>query len=305
MHSDSDSFISGLSHEGLIRVSGADSISFLQGQLSTDVEKITPSSSQFSSWSNAKGRVVTLFRVFRRGDDIYLSLPAGLLKTVMKKLSLYVLRSKVTLSDGSVLGRLGLVGTQAPERLRNAGISAPTEVNQVADAGGVRVLRLHGSVPRYAFYGEPTAVTALRQKLESAGTKPADEDAWALAKIQASEPMVYPETTERFVAPMLGLDELDGIDYKKGCYIGQEVIARAHYRGGVKRHLARAESRTTAPLKPGMDIHALGQDSPAAEVVDARMDAQGVWQMLMVLQDDFRDADLVHAVSGVAVKLVS
>ncbi|HEV2331623.1 MAG TPA: folate-binding protein [Gammaproteobacteria bacterium] len=290
-----------LSQEGLIRVSGADAVAFLQGQLSTDIEQLTPDWSQLSSWSNAKGRVVTLLRLFRHGDDIYLALPSGLLPMVLKKLGMYVLRSKVTLKDASGhLGRLGLWGQEAPALLGKLGLPAPLQVNAADHAGGITLVRCHGDTPRYALYGDADAIASLKGKLES---ESAAEDNWALAKILAGEATVYPETSEHFVAQMLDLDKLGGIDFKKGCYIGQEVIARAHYRGGVKRHMVRATSRSTVPMKPGTDIHARTQESPVAEVVDARLDASNTWQMLMVIQDDAREAQLVHAFSGAAVTL--
>ena len=305
MHPDSPTFLTDLSLDGLIRVSGADAVAFLQGQLSTDVERLTPETSQLSSWSNAKGRVVTLLRLFCRADDIYLSLPAALQAPVQKRLGMYVLRSRVKLEDASAtLARLGLWGPDAAASLHKAGIAPPAEINGATETQGVQVIRLHGELPRYLMVGAIEPMATLRKKLEVAGAHAGDETAWALAKIQAGEPTIYPETTEHFVAQMLDLDQLGAIDFKKGCYIGQEVIARAHYRGGVKRHLVRAASRSTVPLRPGADIHAADQDAPVAEVVDARLDASGTWQMLMVLQDEVRDARLVHAFSGAAVTLV-
>jgi folate-binding protein YgfZ len=293
-----------LSYKGLICASGPDTVAFLQGQLSTDIEKLTPAVSQLSSWNNAKGRVVALMRLFYRGDDIYMALPASLKSAVLKRLSMYVLRSKVKLTDaGDGISTLGLIGEGATALLTQADIPVPLRVNDVTRIEDIQTLRLHGSVPRYAIYGgaEALGMLKLRWELEAVA---GSEDLWSLHKIFAGEPTVFAETSEYFVAQMLGLEELGALDFKKGCYTGQEVIARAHYRGGVKRHLARAQSRTTVPLKPGTDIHAKGQDSPVAEVVDARLDSAGAWQMLLVIQDDFRQAELVHAASGAAVKLI-
>ena len=296
--------LTNLDGESLIRVSGVDAVPFLQGQLSTDVEKLTSATSQFSSWNNAKGRVVTLLRVFRRGEDVYLALPIGLKAAVQKRLSMYVLRSKVTLTDAGDLVGLGLSGENATSLLTQAGIQPPPTADSVTEAGGIQVVHLFGPTPRFALYGSSDAIAGLKKKLEATGTVQGNKEQWALHKILAGEPTVYSETSEHFVAQMLDLDTLGGIDFKKGCYTGQEVIARAHYRGGVKRHLARASSQTTVALKPGADIHALGQDSPVAEVVDARLDVHSLWQMLLVVQDDFRDKDLVHAASGAAVNIL-
>jgi hypothetical protein len=292
-----------LSYKGLIRASGADVVTFLQGQLSTDIEKLGTDTSQLSSWNNAKGRVVSLIRLFRRGEDIYLALPGGLKGTVLKRLSLYVLRAKVTLTDaGSELGCLGLIGEDAPTLLVEAGIPVPAQMNGVTIAGAMQAVRLFGEVPRYVVYGPMDVLAPLKDRWTPL-TTPGTEDYWALHRILVGEPTVHPETSEHFVAQMLDLDKLGGIDFKKGCYIGQEVIARAHYRGGVKRHLVRAESRMSARLKPGTEIHAKDLDSPVAEVVDARLDDAGICQMLLVIQDDAREMDLVHAASGAAVKL--
>jgi folate-binding protein YgfZ len=295
-----------LSYKGLIRASGADAVAFLQGQLSTDVEKLTATTTQLTSWNTAKGRVVTLIRLFRRGEDIYLAMPAGLKALVLKRLSMYVLRSKVTLTDaGSELGCLGLTGEDASTLLAQADIPVPARINDVTTLETLQVLRLYGDdVPRYVLYGPEDKLAALKRRWVSA-TIPGTEDDWALRRILIGEPTVHPETSEHFVAQMLDLDKFEGIDFKKGCYIGQEIIARAHYRSGVKRHLVRAESSTASRIKPGTDLHAKGQDSPVAEVADARLDSQGLWQMLIVIQDDFREADLVHTDSGAAVKLVS
>jgi hypothetical protein len=297
-----DVILADLSHAGLIRVEGPDAVAFLQGQLSTDIEQLTPDVCQLSSWNNAKGRVVTLLHLFRLDDAIYLALPAALAAPVLKRLSTYVLRSKVKLADATdTLARFGVAGPGADTLLAATGLTVPAEAWAVTQHGGVEVIRLYGEMPRYTVKAKVDSLIGLWEKLESQGVRPADDDAWALAKILAGEPSVFQDTSEHFVAQMLDLDRLGAVDFKKGCYIGQEVIARSHYRGGVKRHLTRAESRSTVALRPGADIHAKGQDSPVAEVVDARLDAQGVWQMLMVLQDDARDADLVHAVSGAAV----
>lgn len=292
MPADSKPILVDLSYKGLIRVSGADAVPFLQGQLSTDIEKLTPEVSQLSSWSNAKGRVVAIMRMFRRDDDIYLALPASMKASVLKRLSMYVLRAKVTLADaGDEIASLALIGTEALALLAQAGIPVPERVNDLTSAGTLQAIRTYGE-PRYFIYGPTAELAGLKGRWESA-TTPGSEDAWALGKILAGEPTIYPETSEHFVAQMLGLEELGGIDFRKGCYTGQEVIARAHYRGGVKRHLARAQCETDLVLKPGMEIHGVEQDAPVAEIVDARHDDAGVWQMLVVIQDDFRGVPLV------------
>ena len=293
-----------LSHEGVIAIRGTDAAAFLQGQLSTDIEALTPTMSQFSSWSNAKGRVVTLLRLWQQDDTFYVTLPSQLLATVLKRLSLYVLRSKVTIIDaGSALDRSGLAGKEAPALLAKIDLPAPLSENTACSKDSMTVIRQFGATPRYAIYGPASTVTGLRESLEIFGVKSMGEDDWALLKILAGEPTVYPETSEHFVAQMLDLDKLGGIDFKKGCYIGQEIIARAHYRGGVKRHLVRGHSEKTVGLVPGSALHAEGQAQPVGEVVDARRDAQGIWQLLAVVQDESRNA-LLKDTSGSPIETI-
>lgn len=300
-----DAVLADISHAGLIRAEGADAVAFLQGQLSTDIEKLDGNNYQLSSWSNAKGRVVTLFHLFRQDDAIHMALPAPLLPAVLKRLSMYVLRSKVTLTDASDrLARFGLAGVDAKALLTKAGMDVPADVYGVTNQGELKVIRLHGEVPRYTVKGAIPALIALWEKLETLGAQPSGHDAWVLKRILAGEPSVHPDTTEHFVAQMIDLDKLGGIDFKKGCYIGQEVIARAHYRGAVKRHMHRAESAASVELRSGVEISAKGVESPVAEVVDARRDTKGIWQMLLVVQDDHQKGELVHAASGAAVTLL-
>ena len=299
-----DALLSDLSHAGLIRVEGIDAVEFLQGQLSTDIEKLTADTCQLSSWNNAKGRVTALLHLFWQDDAIHMALPGPLLAPVLKRLSMYVLRSKVTLKDASdTLARFGVAGTGAAALLAKVGIHVPASIYGVTNREGVQVIRLHGHVPRFTIKAPSPKLIALWEEVERLGTQPANEDAWALAKIQAGEPSIFPETSEHFVAQMLNLDALGAIDFKKGCYIGQEVIARSHYRGGVKRHMLRGQSTAKADLKPGMELNLEGGETPVAEIVDARRDAGGIWQMLLVVQDDHKDSGLVHAASGAAVTL--
>lgn len=290
---DQGAMLADLSHEGLLSVTGTDARSFLQGQLSTDVLALTPALSQLSSWSNAKGRVVTLLRLFEQDEALYMSLPQTLAATVLKKLSMYVLRAKVKLADaGDTLARFGFAGKHAPDLLAACGFAVPAEINAVCIKDSMHIIRLHGSLPRFTVHGEVQQLHALWTMLAEKGACPVGTDVWTLLRIQAGEPAVHPETSEHFVAQMLGLEELGAINFKKGCYIGQEVIARAHYRGAVKRHLHRAQCATATPISPGDPIHVHGTEQAVAEVADACRDADGLWQMLIVLQDEFGSTPL-------------
>jgi tRNA-modifying protein YgfZ len=282
-----------LSHEGLIAVDGVDSRAFLQGQLSTDIDTLTPDASQLSSWSSAKGRVVAVLRLLQYDDTLLLMLPHSLQAAVMKRLSMYVLRSKVKLSDASeALVHFGLAGDNAGRLLATADLPAPEKTNTAATRDGIHIVRLHGSTPRFLLAGSASALIPAWEALSTAGAIAANEERWAWHKIQAQEPTVYPETSEHFVAQMIGLEELGAIDFKKGCYIGQEIIARAHFRGAVKRHMLRAHCETTQSIAPGSMIQSVGSEQSVAEIVDASRNPAGGQDILIVIQDERRNDEL-------------
>ena len=277
----------------VIAVEGTDRRRFLQGQLSTNVLALAPAASQFSSWSNAKGRVTTTLRVLEGDACLLLVLPRVLAASVLQGLSGYVLRARARLTEVSdTLCQFGLAGEHAPNLLATCGLTVPAETNAVTEHQGLRLIRLHGGTPRYGVLGPNPELQSLWTNMLDHGARPAGSDAWTLLRILAGEPEVHPETTGHFVAQMLGLEELGAVHFNKGCYLGQEVIARAHYRGAVKRHLHRARCRSPEPLRPGMAIQAADHDQPGGEIADVGRDANGEWQMLLVLQDEFAAARL-------------
>lgn len=272
--------------EGLIEVSGPGRREFLQGQLSTDVRRLTPERSQFSSWNNSKGRVVAVVRIFERGESVLMVLSDSLLASMQAGLRLYILRSQVQIADASDrLARFGVTGNMAPQLLADCGCPAPEKSGDVTTVGTTQLIRLHGVLPRVAVHGEVTALTALWTRLRERGASPAGSDTWTRERIRAGEPCIHLETSGHFVAQMLGLEELDAVHFNKGCYLGQEVIARAHYRGTVKRHLRRGSCVTAETLSPGMEIQDSAHQAMVGEVVDAGRDRRGTWQLLAVLQD--------------------
>lgn len=298
--------VADLSHEGVIAVDGPDARTFLQGQLSTELNALTDRISQLSSWSTAKGRVVTVLRVIQRGDAILLLLPRALLPTVQKRLAMYVLRAKAKLSDASdELVRIGLSGERAVQQLESVQLPVPPDLNAVATEGNIQIIRLHGRLPRFLILGPAAALSRTWTQLTQAGVRPAGEEQWMLRKLLAGEPTIYPETSEHFVAQMIGLEELDAISFKKGCYIGQEIIARAHFRGAVKRHMVRTRSTSPDPIRPGMVIVSEINQQPVAEVVDARRQADDLYEMLIVIQDDHRHDTLRIQDSGSTLEMVA
>ncbi|HEY4215402.1 MAG TPA: hypothetical protein VGM84_28275 [Steroidobacteraceae bacterium] len=239
-----------LDHLGVLRAHGPDAIRFLQGQLSHDISKLGPRRSLLAGYHNPQGRAIALLRlVYVADDDVLAILPRELIPVVVSRLSKVVLRAKVKIADASsewtVSGHMEAPG-------HSAALAARVDSSP-------RVLVLEHS--------------------PGTGERPrGDRSVWHRLDIAAGLPQVYASTSEEFVAQMLNLDVLDGIAFDKGCYTGQEVIARAHYRGKVKRRLQRFV--TTTPLAPGTDGRLA--DGRAFKVVDAVALPDGRYEFLAV-----------------------
>jgi hypothetical protein len=254
-----------LAQLGLVEARGPDAAAFLQGQLSNDVRAVTPGHAQLSSYNSPKGRMLAVLHVLRHGDAFLLELHRGVLEAVLKRLKMYVLRSKVTLEPAD-RALFGLAGPGAAAVLGALGLPAPEAPLACAWAGDTGVLRRLGPAPRYTLLAPPAAGPALWERLAARAAAGTAQD-WQRLDIEAGVPTVYPQTQDRFVAQMCNLDDLGGISFDKGCYTGQEIIARVHYRGAVKRHM-EARRLDRPPPAPGERLD-------AGEVVDAVADGAG------------------------------
>lgn len=275
-----------LSHYGLIKVEGADSLNYLQGQLTNDVRQATTEHSQLSSHLSPKGRMLTVFRLFRRDEAYYLRMPAELLADALTRLKKYVLMSKVTLSDASeALLRIGISGPHAVAALAQELGQMPHEVNDVVQAKGLTVIRLAGPHPRVEVYGEADSVKALWQRLAPSVTA-AGASAWALLDIHAGIPNVFSGSVEAFVPQMLNMQLLDGVSFRKGCYTGQEVVARMQYLGKLKRRMYLAHVDGENQPQPGDELYCANSESGqgAGKVVDAQPSPVGGFDLLAVVQ---------------------
>ena len=225
-----NNIISDLSYLAIIEISGADAESFLNGQFTSNIEKLSEHQLQFSAWCNPKGQVKTTFYIYHHADNFYILLPEKLKISFLKQLSMYILRADVQLTDQSdSLTRLGLsleksdILNQLPDNLAVLPLAA-TETE------------LSSRQSRCIIVTDIEQADSIRNTLTE---KLADTDpsVWQLLDIQAGIPWLTPETSEKFLPQMLNLDLMEALDYQKGCYPGQEIIARLHYRGELKRSL--------------------------------------------------------------------
>ncbi len=288
----SGTVIADLSHYGLISATGEEARDFLQNQFGNDVNAVSDSEAQLSSYSNAKGRMLAIFHLFLRDGAYYLVLPADILDATLKRLRMFVLRSQVTLEDASdSLARFGLAGERAPELLQEVLDGRPERNWQVLQRDGLTVIRLPGDRPRFEIHGPAEKAIALWRRLARQAT-PVGADAWTWLNIRAGLPDLHPETVEAFVPQMANLEALDAISFKKGCYPGQEVVARMHYLGKLKRRMYLAHADTDSPPAPGTAIFAKGEEQATGKVVIASRAPDGGTDLLMVIRIESEDRPL-------------
>lgn len=256
-----------LSHLGLLQAEGGDAVTFLQGQVTNDVRLLDGSNSHYAGYCNPKGRMLALFLVFAHHDRLHLQLHGGLKEAVLKRLRMYVLRSKVVLTDASdTVIRLGIAGPESTALLERIFGNAPQTPHALLTLPEATLLRLPGPAPRYEVFCAPEQAPALWHQLKTTAT-PVGADAWEWLEIQTGIPDVTPSTVEAFVPQMLNLDLLGGINFKKGCYTGQEIVARTHYLGKVKRRTVLAHIPGDRRPLPGDPIHAADGTDPVGEIV--------------------------------------
>ncbi|MGH8457403.1 MAG: YgfZ/GcvT domain-containing protein [Stenotrophobium sp.] len=259
-----------------LHVSGADAEAFLQGQLSSDIRLLTAERAQISSFNSPKGRMLAVLHLFRHGDGVVMELERSLLEPVLKRLRMFVLRSKVMIENISdTLPALGIAGEAAADTLRSLGLSAPEKAldsRLCGNDGGV-VIRRFGETPRYSVHAAASTLAALQAQLLRCA-EPADTNAWRRLDILAGVPAVHPQTVDHFVAQMANLDLLGGISFDKGCYTGQEIVARLHYLGQLKRRMVVCRS-AARDIPPGTAVHDAGVAQAVGEVVQSAAEGEG------------------------------
>lgn len=278
------SILADLSHLSLLKLSGEDAVTFLQGQVTNDIKLLTGGNSQFAGYCNPKGRLLALFLAYAHEGNLYLQLDGRLAEAIAKRLRMYVLRSKVVVEDISAeTVRLGIAGKQAEQALGGLFAELPTAAHAlVANDNGV-LIRLPGPTPRFELIVDAARAEKIWDQLKSL-LKPVGMHAWEWLEIQAGIPDIQPGAQEEFVPQMVNLDALGGISYKKGCYTGQEIVARTHYLGKVKRRTQLAHLTGDAQPKPGDDVLIEGADGAVGKIVRSAPSSAGGYDVLAELR---------------------
>ena len=282
-----------LSHFGLLEFSGADAREFLHNQLSCDVNALEPWQAQYGSYNTPKGRMLASFLLWRTADAYYMQLPRSLCEPARKRLAMYVLRAGVKIADVSNdRALLGIAGPNAGSVLNGKIGAVPDSPMTMAMTENVVILKLDAT--RFLIVTPAADAERVRAALGNS-VEPAGQEAWDLLDIRAGIPFVLPETQEQFVPQMANLDLIGGVSFSKGCYPGQEIVARMHYLGKLKQRMYLAHIETKQTPRPGDKVFspALGEQA-AGTVVNAAPAPEGGYDALAVLQIESANAGDAH-----------
>ena len=278
-----DKTIYPIAHLTVLTISGKDAAKLLQGQITCNVNDVTGIKSSLGALCNPKGRAITTFLLIKTGDTFLMVLPEELLESVKKRLQMYILRSDVTLTDSS--DQLCLIGLCYP--------ATQTEPLFATTQNDLISVNLSATQNRQLVIAETDKAIALwSDRLGNQGFQPENSDQWRYLDILAGMPWLTTETSEEFIPQMLNLDILGGISFNKGCYTGQEIVARTHYLGKTKRAMFLAECDTPSTPLPNSIIiddgtgteHAVGSVLLAQRSHAEHENEESSCKLLIVLQ---------------------
>ncbi|MFT0516688.1 YgfZ/GcvT domain-containing protein [Pseudomonas faucium] len=282
-------FFSPLSHEGILAVRGSDAGKFLQGQLTCNINYLSLEHAGLGARCMVKGRMQSSFRILPEGNGYLLAMASDLLEAQLADLKKYAVFSKATLSDESAAWvRFGL--QQGDAALQALGLSVPASAGATVRHDGL--IAITASAGRVELWVPADNAARVRETLAATLPEGSLND-WLLGQIRAGIGQVMGPTRELFIPQMINLQAVDGVSFKKGCYTGQEIVARMQYLGKLKRRqyrLALAEQQVPAP---GAEIFSPTHGSSVGEVVLAASTGQGC-ELLAVLSADAVEDDNLH-----------
>ncbi len=281
-----------LGHLGVLQFSGEGAESFLQGQLSCDVAKVGLLSSVYGAYCSPKGRMLANFLLWREEVGFFMALSRDIAAAVQGNISKFVLRSKVKVSEASdTIVLAGAAGPQAEGALRGLFSELPKMPNEVFRQSSIgTVIRLKDG--RFVLASAPSTASALQRRLAGL-LQSVDARAWRWLDIRNGVPLISASTQDRLVPQMANFELIGGVSFDKGCYPGQEVIARTQHLGKLKRRMFLAN--VAAPAAAGDDLYSedLG-DQASGVVVNAEASPDGGHDLLAVVQTASRDGSTVH-----------
>ena len=282
-------FFCTLSHEGVLAVRGADAGKFLQGQLTCNLNYLSETQASLGARCTQKGRMQSSFRILLEGDGVVMAMATELLEPQLADLKKYAVFSKSKLTDESAAWvRFGLDHGDAA--LSSLGLQLPADTDSVVRLEGLIAIRV--SPDRAELWVAVDQADAIKGKL-SALLAEGSLNQWLLGQIRAGIGQVMPETRELFIPQMLNLQAVGGVSFKKGCYTGQEIVARMQYLGKLKRRLYRLTLDASELPAPGTPLFSPSHGSSIGEVVLAANGEQNI-ELLAVLQAEAAEGGDIH-----------
>lgn len=300
-----DTVLCDLSQYGLLLFAGDEAQAFLHAQLSSDVKKIHLAAAQYSSYCTAKGRMLANFLLWQSNEGFFAQLHAGLLESIQNRLTKFVLRSKVKISNVSDSPiRLGLAGVQAEALVKKHFGSLPPARLGVVREKAATLIRL--SPNRFEIIVPHQEAAKLWDALRTKA-KPAGSACWDWLNVRDGVPVVTAATQEQFVPQMANLELLGAVSFNKGCYPGQEIVARIQHLGLLKRRMYWAHVDIEASPQPGDELLSKDIEGQASGmIVNAAPAPEGGYDVLAVVQISSAQSGEVRwkSVDGAALKLL-
>lgn len=262
--------ISNLSQLATIEVSGQDAEEFLHGQFTSDIKSLNKDNFQFSAWCNAKGQVISNFYILRYQSGFLLLIPVDQCEKFTSRLKMYIMRSDVIVSNKSNdLIRIGVSANDHNDLINNIVKDIPENERSLVCTETYTCLHIVDNKSRFILIGEIDAITKIWQQLTTNMT-PAGTHQWQLLDILAGLPWLSESCIEKFLPQYLNLDVLNGVSFEKGCYPGQEVIARLRFRGEIKRRLFLASIQQDITPLVGDDLCLSDNDRSVGKIINVQ-----------------------------------
>lgn len=283
--------VADLSQLGVVAFNGDDTATFLQGQLTNDVRTLHIDSAQWNGYCSPKGRLLGNFLMWRQGDDTCLQMSGDIVLSVLKRLTMFILRAKVKARDASdETVRLVVAGSAAPAAVEAAMGGVPAGAMQTVATESGWVVRVGDD--KFVLSVTPSAAPAVWEALTRHAT-PVGAPVWDWLRLNAGIPMIVAATQEQFVPQMVNLEAIGGVSFQKGCYPGQEIVARSQYLGKMKRRMFLAH--VAVPAAPGDALYSADLPGQATGmIVNAAPTPGGGFDVLAVAQIESANTQTLH-----------
>jgi folate-binding protein YgfZ len=289
--SKNSTIVADLSQLGLTAFSGEETVAFLQGQLTNDVRQLDPNTAQWNGYCSPKGRLLGNFLMWRQGDDYVLQMSGDIRESVQKKLAMFIMRSKTKARDASNENiRLVIAGAQAADAVKTEFGALPDAPMKSIQTESGTVIRV--SEDKFVLSISPASVERVWQGLTQAAT-PVGAPVWDGLRLNAGIPMITAATQDQFVPQMVNLEVIGGVSFQKGCYTGQEIVARSQYLGKLKRRMFLAH--TDVQPTPGDSLYSADMDGQATGmVINVAPAVEGGFDLLAMMQVESAKSSQMH-----------